>query len=43
MLLVDELAVREYLISRIEGLTNIYDNWAALQTVSLIKLYIILS
>ena len=39
-MLKDEMDVREYLISRIEGFTGVYGNWYEFNTVDLIKIFL---
>ena len=41
-MLENEMSVREYLISRIEGFTGIYGNWHGFNTVDLIKVFLAL-
>jgi hypothetical protein len=41
-MLKDELAVREYLFSIIEGFTGVYSGWTSFPTVDLIKIFLAL-
>lgn len=39
-MLKDEMAVREYLLSIIEGFTGVYSGWTGFSTVDLIKIFL---
>jgi hypothetical protein len=41
-MLKDEMEVRDYLISRIEGFTGVYSNWHTFNTVDIIKVFLAL-